>query len=103
MMLSKSGASGSRPSTRTLNWYICPSGAGAWPSAPAATCTFCSRSALVTSPAVICRAVVPAPGVVLPRREPQRIQPQPHRVLALAEDRHVGDARHALERILHVD
>jgi hypothetical protein len=50
-----SGASDSRPIARTLIVYSWPSGAGASPSAPAATCTFCSRSALSTSPAVMLR------------------------------------------------
>ncbi len=35
-------------------------------------------------------------------RHPPRIQPQPHRVLALAEDDHVRDAGNALQRIPHV-
>ena len=36
--------------------YIWSTSAGASPTAPAATCTFCSRSALVTSPADSWRA-----------------------------------------------
>ena len=32
-------------------------------------------------------------------RHAHRIQPQPHGVLALAEDNHVGDARNSLQRI----
>ena len=71
---------------------VCPVGAGASPTLPAATLTFCSRSALTTSPAVSCA-----------RGQPHRIQPQPHRVLALAEDDDVGDAGHALQRVLDVD
>src|SRR5204862_2555348 len=39
----------------------------------------------------------------LPRRQALRIEPQPHRVLALAEDGDVADARHALQRVLDVD
>ena len=42
----------SRPAARTLSWYIWSTEDGSAPTAPAATCTFCSRSALVTSPAV---------------------------------------------------
>ena len=39
----------------------------------------------------------------MPRaRQPHGIQPQAHRVLALAEHHHVGDAGHPLERVLHV-
>ena len=43
----------SRPSARTLRLNIWSSSAGASPSAPAATCRFCSRSAFTTSPAVM--------------------------------------------------
>ena len=38
-----------------------------------------------------------------PRCEACGIEPHPHRVLALAEDRHVGDAGNALERVAHED
>ncbi|KWV89688.1 hypothetical protein PFLmoz3_00630 [Pseudomonas fluorescens] len=31
---------------------------GAWPTEPAATCTFCSRTAVMTSPAVKPRAAI---------------------------------------------
>ena len=37
------------------------------------------------------------------RRQPDRIEPQAHGVLALAEDLHVGDALDALDRVLDVD
>ena len=56
MMLSNSLLSRSRPAARTLIWYDCPSRAGESPTLPAATLTFCSRSALTTSPAVMPRA-----------------------------------------------
>jgi hypothetical protein len=36
------------------------------------------------------------------RRQPHRVQPQPHRVLALAEDAHVGRARDALDLVADV-
>ncbi len=39
----------------------------------------------------------------LPRGKPHRVEPDAHRVLALAEDDDVGHARHALDRVLHVD
>ena len=42
-------------------------------------------------------------GGQLARREALRIEPEPHRVLALAEDDDVADAGHALERVLDVD
>ena len=37
------------------------------------------------------------------RGQPHRIQPDAHRELALAEDHDVGDAGHALQRVLDVD
>ena len=42
-------------------------------------------------------------GGQLPRGETHRIEPDAHRVLALAEDDDVGDAGHTLQRILDVD
>ena len=42
-------------------------------------------------------------GRQLARREPDRVEPDAHRVLALAEDLHVGDTRHAFQRVLDVD
>ncbi len=65
---------------------------GCCPSCPAATSTFCSASALVTSSAVRPRAA---------RRF--GIEPDAHGVFALAEDDDVTDAGNALERILDVD
>ena len=35
-------------------------------------------------------------------REPRRVEPDPHGVLALAEDDHVADAGHALQGVAHV-
>jgi hypothetical protein len=52
MMSSKSLTSLRRPTARTLIWKACPAGAGCCPICPAATCTFCSRSAPTTSEAV---------------------------------------------------
>jgi hypothetical protein len=49
----KSLGSARRPSVLTVSWYAVPGGAGCWPITPAATCTFCSRSAATTSPAVM--------------------------------------------------
>ena len=37
------------------------------------------------------------------RRQLVRVEPQPHRELALAEDDDVADAGHALERVAHVE
>ncbi len=37
------------------------------------------------------------------RRQPVRIEPETHGVLALAEDLHIGDALDALDRVLDVD
>ena len=45
-------ASGSRPSVVTGTCSSTGPAAGSWPSWPAATCTFCSRSARTTSPAL---------------------------------------------------
>ena len=42
-------------------------------------------------------------GRELARGQADRIEPDAHRVLALAEDLHVGDAGHALQRVLDVD
>src|SRR5208283_5738633 len=35
--------------------------------------------------------------------QPRRIEPQAHGVLALAEDLHVGDALHSLQRVLDIN
>jgi hypothetical protein len=56
MMSSNSRGSESRPTARTLTWKVWPGGAGCCPTWPAATCTFCSRSAATTSEAVRPRA-----------------------------------------------
>ena len=90
-MLSKSDASGSRPTARTLSWYICP-------AAPAP-----GRGAGRDLDVLLAQRVDDVAGGDLARRQPIRIEPQPHRVLALAEDRDVADAGHALERVLDVD
>ena len=87
-MLSNSDASVSRPTARTLSVYIWPAGAGACPRLPAATCTFCCA-----------QRVDDVIGGDLARRHPIRIEPEPHRVLALAEDRDVADAGDPLDRI----
>ncbi len=42
-------------------------------------------------------------GGQLTRRQPDRVEPQAHRVLALTEHLHVRNPWHALQRILHVD
>ncbi len=55
MMFSNSAGSVRRPTARTLIWKVCPARAGGWPTCPAATCTFCSRSAATTSEAVSLR------------------------------------------------
>ena len=52
MMFSNSAGSLSRPTARTLTCRLWPAGAGCWPTWPAATCTFCSRSAATTSEAL---------------------------------------------------
>ena len=91
-MLSNSEGSVSRPTARTLISYACPSFDGGCPTSPAATCTFCSLQRGNTPVAV-------KPAL----RHPRRIEPQPHGVLPLAENDRVADARHALQRVLHVD
>jgi hypothetical protein len=60
MMLSNSRGSASRPTARTLIWKACPACDGGCPIWPAATCTFCSRSAFTTSPAVSLRLAIRA-------------------------------------------
>ena len=47
----------SRPSVFTVTWKAALE-LGAWPTEPAATCTFCSRTAAITSPAVSPRAAI---------------------------------------------
>ena len=66
---------------------------GGMPSCPAGTSTFCSASALVTSSGVSPRAA----SLV-------GIEPDAHRIFALAEDDDVAHARHALQRVrdIHV-
>jgi hypothetical protein len=41
-------------------------------------------------------------GGDLARRQPRGVEPDAHRVLALAEDDDIADARHALDRVAHV-
>ncbi len=55
MMSSNSAGSVNRPAARTLIWYVWPGPGGGAPTWPAATCTFCSRSACTTSSAVMLR------------------------------------------------
>ena len=66
--------------------------AGASPTRPAATCTFCSRSAVTTSPAEICRAASfsgSSHSRIAYLRSPKMM--------------HVADARHALDRVADVE
>jgi hypothetical protein len=56
MMSSNCSTSLRRPSVVTVSWKATFSGAGGSPTAPAATCTFCSRMALTTSLVVRSRA-----------------------------------------------
>ena len=42
-------------------------------------------------------------GGQLPRRQLRGIEPDAHRILALAEDHHIAHARYALQRVFHVD
>jgi hypothetical protein len=52
MISSNSFGSCSSPLATTLYWYSCPWRAGSAPTNPAAACTFCSRTAAMTSAGV---------------------------------------------------
>ena len=82
----------SRPFALSVYWNCWSGGAGGWPIAPAATCWFCSRSTAITSCALI-------PSFA----ELVGIQPDAHRVAALAELRHLAHTRQAPQAIGHVD
>ncbi len=69
-----------RPCVSTLSWKALP-GLGGWPSVPAATWTFCARSAETISPAVRLSA-----------RSAAGIDPHAHGELAAAEQLHVAHA-----------
>ena len=70
------------PRRATLIWNVCPVGAGGWPTWPGG-----DDGVLLAQRRHHVRGGQPA------RRQPHRIQPQPHGVLALAEDAHVGRRR----------
>jgi hypothetical protein len=77
-----------RPAARTLSWYMLPGPRGRLPRLPAATCTFCSRSASTTSPAVSAAGGQPVGS------SQSRIE-----YLRSPKMRMSADARHALERV----
>ena len=67
-----------------MYWNACPFGAGGWPTCPAATWAFCCSTACTTSAADSFFAA-----------SLLRVEPQPHRVVALAEEGDVADALRA--------
>ncbi len=91
-MFSNSDASLSRPSARTLQLVHLTRRGGRLPEA--------ARGHLDVLLAQRLHDVV---GRQAARREAVGIDPEPHRVLALAEHHDVADARHALDRVLDVD
>ena len=80
MMSANCSGSMRRPRVVMVYWKSMPLAAGGWPTWPAATCTFCSRSDLTTSPAVNSRD-----------GQQVGIEPDAHAVIALAEDHRVAD------------
>jgi hypothetical protein len=75
-----------------VSWNAFSPGEGWAPSAPAATCRFCSRIARTMS-----LAVRPRDGGLV------GIEPDPQRIVAEAEQLHVADAFEAGEFILHIE
>ena len=90
MMSRNCSSSLRRPAALSAIWNSVPFEGGA-PSWPAATCTFCSR---IARDDVACGEIA--------RGELLRIEPDPHRVVAAAEDLHVAHARQACQHVLDV-